>query len=727
MTVYWRSLFFTSPSIFILLTLVVATGLQGVALYGLKQQPWTGIQTRPDMASGHVRITGITPGSPAARQTDLHVGQQLVTLSTPTQSVELTSDGRDEYLSAPDYATLDQRLAQQTKLWKALTNAEPITLSTQDGRHATLTPQRHTPIGSIPGYVWLLLPLHVLLPLVGALVWLYKPHTLESTFLYLAGISYSFFGAVFCVLYQRELTLNPEWILLLTSLGNGSMFLLGMAVCAILTYYPQRVLGLEALLAYAGLWLGLSLNYHFRWVEAPLHIFIFQFLVLYAAMVLVSYRQWRAARQNPVNRVTLMVLHFSIQVPTGLTILLYAIPTTLGQEPYITPLVAHVFIISMFGGWVAGILRFRLFEAEYWCFKSLMWAFGGSLVIAADILLAGLLHLSGTYALGMALVVAGFVYFPLRQWLLGRFMPADRQSLQAFLPTFSASITQAVTPQAFEASWRETLRERFQPLHLEPVPADADGRIKLGDNGLHLLIPNLPGDQLYRITGKHLGAHLFGKADVAMAESLLAIARMVSAASEARRQAVQAERQRIMHDLHDTVGARLLTLSHELPQPEHKKAARETLQILRETVKLSLKQTPLRLGEHLADWRAETISRAEAAGVSLHWQTDEGLERLEIAPRQALELAHILRELVTNALKHAQPTQLHADFKPDGEGLEMAISHDGATTAPQEWQEGTGLSSLRRRLEIVQGTLECTHQAEQGQLRTTLTLPLQTA
>lgn len=729
MTNQWRSILSPSPATFILLTLFVTVCLQGLAVYGLTQQPWTGIQTRPDLATGYVRITGITPASPAAQQTSLRVGQQLLTLSTTTQSLALTAEGRDEYLSASDYATLDQRLAQQTELWDALTRAEPITLLTQDGQQATLTPLRYTPLDGIPGYIWFLLPLHVLLPLVGSLVWLYKPHTLESSFLYLAGVGYSLFGAAFCVLYQREFTLNPEWILPLTSLGNASMFLLGMALCTILTYYPQRVLGLKALLVYAGIWLGLSLNYHYRWVEAPVHIFIFQFLVLYVAMVLVSYRQWRAARQNPVNRVTLMVLHFSTQVPTGLTILLYAIPTTLGKEPFITPLIAHVFIISMFGGWVAGILRFRLFEAEYWCFKSLMWAFGGSLVIATDILLVGLLKLSGAYALGLAVVIAGFVYFPLRQWVLGRFAPSDRQTLQAFLPTFGSSITQAVTPQAFEASWLETLQQRFQPLHLELaiIPADSPEEIRLGENGLHLFVPTLPGDQLYRITGKHLGAHLFGKADLLMAESLLAIARMVSTASEARRQAVQEERQRIMHDLHDTVGARLLTLCYELPQPEHQKAARETLEILRDTVKLSLKQTPLRLGEHLADWRAETVGRAEAAGIPLHWQADVELDELEIAPHQARELAHILRELVTNALKHALPTQLRADFQQTGEGLEMAISHDGVATSPQEWQEGTGLSSLRRRLEILQGNLEWSYQAEQGQLFATLKLPLPTA
>jgi signal transduction histidine kinase len=721
----WPSRLSFPPAIFILLTLLVTTALQGMALYTLMQQPWTGIQTRPDSKSGHIRITAITADSPAAEQTRLQPLQILTQLQTTTVAIRLTNDGRDEYLSAGNYAELDKRIVHQTALWRALTSGQNITLTTQTGERVTFLPQRFTPLSGIPGYIWVLLPFHILLPLVGSLVWLYKPHTLESMFLYLAGISYSLFGAVFCMLYQREFTLDPTLILPLTALGNASMFLLGLSLCAILTYYPQRVLGLKALWVYAGLWLILSLNYHFRWAEAPLHIFIFQFLVLYVAMVLVSYRQWRAAQRNPVNRVTLLVLHFSTQVPTGLTILLYAIPTVLGKEPFITPLIAHIFIMSMFGGWVAGIVRFRLFEAEYWCFKSLMWAFGGSLVIASDILLVGLLKLSETYALGLSIVVAGFVYFPLRQWILGRFTASDRQTLREFLPTFSAAIADAVSPPAFEASWKNALQQRFQPLHIALLPEDtAQGNARLENHGLHLFVPTLQGNGLYQITGKHLGAHLFGKIDITMAHSLLSIARMVSNASEARHRAVLEERQRIMHDLHDTVGARLLTMSHTLPTHEHQAEARETLQVLRDTVKLSLKQAPLRFGDHLADWRAELTGRLEAKSIELVWESDEKLDSMAINPRHTLELTNILRELVTNSLKHAKPTKLYVSVTRMNNHLTLYVANDGTARPPENWQEGTGLTSLRRRASALQGEISFQFTSINGLLAAKVKLPL---
>ncbi len=721
----WPLRFSLPPAIFILLTLLTTTALQGMALYTLMQQPWTGIQTRPDPKSGHIRITSITAESPAAEQTRLQPLQILTGLQTPTTFLTLTSTGRDEYLSAGNYAELDKRLMHQAALWRALTSGQNITLTTQEGNRLTLLPQRFTPLSGIPGYIWILLPFHILLPLVGSLVWLYKPHTLESMFLYLAGVSYSLFGAIFCVLYQRELTLDPSLILPLTALGNAAMFLLGLSLCAILTYYPQRVLGLKALSVYAGLWLTLSLNYHFRWVEAPLHIFIFQFLVLYVAMVLVSYRQWQAAQRNPVNRVTLLVLHFSTQVPTGLTILLYAIPTVLGREPFITPLIAHIFIMSMFGGWVAGIVRFRLFEAEYWCFKSLMWAFGGSMVIASDILLVGLLKLSETYALGLSIVIAGFVYFPLRQWILGRFTASDRQTLREFLPTFSTAIADATSPAAFEASWKNTLQQRFQPLHITLLPEDAvQGNARLENHGLHLFVPTLQDNGLYQITGKHLGAHLFGKMDMTMAHSLLSIARMVSNASEARHRAVLEERQRIMHDLHDTVGARLLTLSHTLPTQEYQAEARETLQVLRDTIKLSLKQAPLRLGDHLADWRAEITGRLEAKSIELIWESDEMLESMVISPPHALELSNILRELVTNALKHATPTRLYIEISVINNKLIINVTNDGTTQLPESWQEGTGLTSLRRRSATLRGEIGFQFRAINGLLTAKVKLPL---
>lgn len=173
---------------------------------------------------------------------------------------------------------------------------------------------------------------------------------------------------------------------------------------------------------------------------------------------------------------------------------------------------------------------------------------------------------------------------------------------------------------------------------------------------------------------------------------------MVSNASEDRKQVILEERQRIMHDLHDTMGARLLSLAHQAPQAFYKQQVLQAMQTLRETVRVSVKSNPLSLSEHLADWRVEIAERCEHAGVSLHWQQASELETEQIQARQLLDLSQTLRELVTNALKHASPSDLSIKITRSPTHLELNLAHNGNISCPSTWIEGTGLKSMTKRI-----------------------------
>lgn len=710
---------------FLALILFLTVSLQCLALYSLCQQPWTGLQISADLASGFSKIIAIDHDSPASIETSLQIKKILTQITDGQTSVLLTAENRMEFLTAPTFAELDKLVVQHTVLWELLTAQKPLTFFTLDGQSHTLTPKPHTPLNALPPYIWGLVLVHLLVPIIGSIVWLYKSHTLETFILYIAALSYSLFGTVFIALYQREFTINPKLIIPLTTLGNTTIVLFGLALSAILTYYPKRLLNTKFLLIYLGVWLILSINYYQRWFEIPGHIFLFQFLPLYLWMLFIIYLQWQATHRNPINRVILFIFHVSIQVPIGLAILFYALPILLGHSAYISPVVAHLLVISMFAGWVLGILRYRLFAAEYWYFKILLWIFSGSLVITSDLLLIGLLKITEHYALGLAIIITGFIYLPLRQWMLGRFSPEGRLSLQDFLPTFNAAISNALSPLEFEKSWRTTLQQRFQPMQLTEIQLPhRTQNCNLGANGLHLYVPRLTDNNYYQLSGKHTGAHLFSRADCTLAESLLALARTVNEASEARQQAVLTERQRIMHDLHDTVGARLLTLTHTLPTAEHQQAVRETLHVLRQTIKFSLKQNNLCLEELLAEWRIEIVNRLEAAQISLVWQTEADNEAQTIEIQTALELTHILRELISNALKHAKPSTVVMHFKIARGYLSIELKHNGDYTAPIQWQEGTGLTSIQRRLQRVEGSMTIDHHTTPNYLTFFVTVKL---
>ena len=73
-------------------------------------------------------------------------------------------------------------------------------------------------------------------------------------------------------------------------------------------------------------------------------------------------------------------------------------------------------------------------------------------------------------------------------------------------------------------------------------------------------------------------------------------------------QVTERERKRIASDLHDDLGAKLLTIVHTARATRIPQLAREALEDMRLSVR-GLPASPVRLADALADWRAETIAR----------------------------------------------------------------------------------------------------------------------
>lgn len=689
-----------SPANTLLLSLLFIVLLEILLLFIKTQQPWTGIQ----LAAGqqHLTVTAVTEGSPAAG--NIQPGETLLGIEANGHTIALPPLLMTEPLSIATYRDLNHYLELQSQLEQALHSGQPIQLLTASGKKISITPQPHTRLEDITAAFWWLALANAAGLMVGVMVWMYKPYTLESACLLVTSISYLCANSIFRLLYTKEFHLPPDLMGSLISLESAFFYMLLASLLILLSYYPNRLVP-HLMMPLTPTVLGLlAINYHFQWLEVPLHIYILPVipLILYATWLF--YKQWQQSAGNPLNRTTVLMLQLSVLLPTWLIMLLHAVPIILGLSSLIGDIGNRLLIISIFIGWAVGILRFRLFEFEYWWFKSLLWLLGGTLVVVLDVALVGLFELSDAYALGITVMAAGFLYFPLRQWLLGKMLPAERQGLQEFLPVFSSGMADAVSKETFEQRWQDALQQRFHPLNIEKLPAQAPSA-SLSDNGLHLLAPSLGNQHCYRLSGKQMAARLFNKTDVKNTESLLTVARMASNASETRQQAVLEERRRIMHDLHDSVGAQLMTLMHTVPDPEHKQAARLALTTLRETIRLSQKPSPLRLAENIADWREEINNRAEAAAVRLVWRQDKGLENCLLCPRRALELSQVIREAVSNALKHAEPATLEVGFARSARKLHVFIINDGKISPPENWQAGTGLNSMRERVRALDGEI----------------------
>jgi signal transduction histidine kinase len=170
-------------------------------------------------------------------------------------------------------------------------------------------------------------------------------------------------------------------------------------------------------------------------------------------------------------------------------------------------------------------------------------------------------------------------------------------------------------------------------------------------------------------------------------------------------QVTEKERKRIAADLHDDLGAKLLTIVHTSESERISTLAREALEEMRLSVR-GLTGKPMRLADALADWRAETVSRLGQANIEADWRspTDE-VEQL-LPARDFVQTTRILREAVSNIIKHSGAShckvrcaiterQFGLTVQDNGKGIPLEL--DGTL------DRGHGMSSMKHRAKQMQG------------------------
>ena len=170
-------------------------------------------------------------------------------------------------------------------------------------------------------------------------------------------------------------------------------------------------------------------------------------------------------------------------------------------------------------------------------------------------------------------------------------------------------------------------------------------------------------------------------------------------------QVTEKERKRIAADLHDDLGAKLLTIVHTSESERISTLAREALEEMRLSVR-GLTGKPMRLVDALADWRAETVLRLGQANIEADWRgPTEEIEQL-LPARGFVQTTRILREAVSNIIKHSGAShckvrcaisdrQFGLTVQDNGKGIPMEL--DG------KLDRGHGMSSMKNRAKQMQG------------------------
>jgi two-component system, NarL family, sensor histidine kinase UhpB len=165
------------------------------------------------------------------------------------------------------------------------------------------------------------------------------------------------------------------------------------------------------------------------------------------------------------------------------------------------------------------------------------------------------------------------------------------------------------------------------------------------------------------------------------------------------------ERKRIAADLHDDLGAKLLTIVHTSDSERISSLARDALEEMRLSVR-GLTGRPMQLADALADWRAETVARLGQANIEIDWRSPaEELEQT-LPARSFVQTTRILRESVSNIIKHSGATHckvrcaMHQSefgliIQDNGRGIPMEL--DG------KLDRGHGMTSMKHRAKQMQG------------------------
>jgi two-component system sensor histidine kinase UhpB len=166
-------------------------------------------------------------------------------------------------------------------------------------------------------------------------------------------------------------------------------------------------------------------------------------------------------------------------------------------------------------------------------------------------------------------------------------------------------------------------------------------------------------------------------------------------------QFTELERKRIASDLHDDLGAKLLTIVHTNDSTRVSQLAREALDEMRLSVR-GLAGKAVRLDDAIADWRAECIDRLGQSNIEGFWENVALVEPPMLSARLHMQLTRVLREAVSNVIKHSGAAHCAIRCTFAENTLRLTVQDDGRGIEA-DLPLGQGMSTMKRRAKRMNG------------------------
>lgn len=692
---------------------IVAAVVIGAVLYA-HNQPWLGLRLNFDERAGGAVVL-------AAEGPSRHIPVGTVIVEAAAAGDRLRLEPKDLTGqvdgSFGPYAEYQRFMARQGQ-YADMMRQPQMALVDKDGRSWTIQPEARRPVRTLPVAFWIGIAVGAISGLIPAAIFVFRPRETSARYVLLSGVMMLICAPAGVMYAERELGL-PELDFYLI---NGANFFAGnlasAAFFALLLYYPKKI---------APHWVGWAVVGVFLvwWVAQALGLFpdltfARRFLTLCAlgGSFLLGAIHWGLTRRDPIARAALSWFLLSWVLMAGAFGFIVLAPQMFGVDTSAIEPYGFLLFLLIYGGLAIGIMRYRLFELGEWWGRIVAWTLGLVLLAALDLLILTVLQVSAGASLSLALLICGLVWLPMRGWLAERILRRPPRDDRA---TFEGvvQIGLSASPEDQFARWVDVLRKRFDPLHIDV--AEATDRPRLDQDGLALVTPALQAIPSLRLQYARGGRALFSPADLADATSLGDMLRFVFDSRDAYERGVTGERKRIAGDIHDNLGATLLSALHSRDGERKDRYIRETLADLRSIV-TEPTGPDANLAETLSASRKEMSERLTTRGLILDWPLDaappEGVDS-----KVAQSLRAMLRELTNNILKHAQAQTVRVRLEDAGGDLVLTVEDDGKGFDPAAVAKGAGLGGLQDRAARHRGTVEWSPGADGRGTRFTVRLP----
>lgn len=706
----------TSPIVLPLAALAAGLLAATVTLALALGQPWLGLGLvrMPDHSA--VMVAGTAAGSPAAGA-GVEPGSVLVALNgVPVEG----GDTIEEPDMLESFAAYDRFIARQGRLAAELRSPAGALIALDEGPGRLLAPAAFRPFWTLPFAFWAQLLVGLFGFVAGSWV-LGLQRSRAAAFLWLAGVGLMMSAEAAAIYSTRELALPGGMFRALSAGNHLGALLFGAGMIGLFLCYPARLAAprwqvLPGLMLVV--WWGAN---QLRLMPTPSLGFQLPVVLALSAIAVCVALQYRATRGDPRARAALRWLGLAVLIGAGAFVMTIIVPILLGFETALSQGVAFLFFLPIYAGLALGVMRYRLFELEDWAFRILFYMAGMVLLLALDALLIALITMERAPAFGLSLLAVCLLYLPLRDGLARRLLRRKEGGVGA---RFREITDVALTPPGASRieRWQALLTDTFDPLRIEPLDV-SPLRVRLAEDGAALDIPAVDALPPQRLAWARGGRALFSPHDLALATEMVMLLDQAAASRRAYETGVAEERARIAQDMHDNIGIQLMGALHSGSATRKDALIRETLSDLRDIIS-NANRADLGLDELLADLRATLGEHLSAVGMALDWDV-ASTGPVRLPPRQAHALRSILREAVSNALRHSGAQRVRVQVRLDPGAVRLTVEDDGrglgdATPSPGG---GNGLSNMRARAAGLGGEVSITPLDRQG-TRVEAVLPL---